>query len=682
MAQKIDQLSVQFSADFASLLQEMKRAEAGSAKFRANVTREMGAANKTFDKFAAQAKTALIAVVGTFGTARIIGMARETLRWADDTKTLADRLGTSAESMQELIFAGRELNLTSAEMTKGMDRFVQKLAEASTGKGEGLHAFQALGIDIRNTHGQLKGLDTLLDEFADKIQKFDRPSQITLAKSFFGDEGAIKFLDLLGRGADHIGRLRQAARDAGAVVSNELVAKGEKLNKDIEKLTDTINADLRKAFLDLGPVIEGSLKVALSFLRETREFVNWLKGQGPGLTGKGALQPLSPEGRRRQMLRSGAVFIDENLEGQPLHDEAATSRTDAARMGPGGIPGVLRFRPPTSGAGSESELARVLRRVAEEAAIARAALEQGPRGQAWAKVADDLARLKANTEQSTQAATDFAAAWRDRGLAALRDVRAENEDAQRLLQAEIAGRKDLLHQIQIEAQLRRQFGAEFVEQNRAEIEGLARTRAALDEMQERARATRRVFEDMGASFRSGLGDTLSALVAGNRDAGEQIKAIWANVFADMSRRLFDFAMDELWRSIAGNLRGIGGAAGNDSMEGGKSGLGGFLGTAFGFIGGLLGFAEGGRPPVGVPSVVGERGPELFVPDVAGTIVPNKALGTREVNLYFNLQGANGSTEIKQAVMEGILRASPHIVDASMNRVRDRAWRDPGFFPNR
>jgi len=50
------------------------------------------------------------------------------------------------------------------------------------------------------------------------------------------------------------------------------------------------------------------------------------------------------------------------------------------------------------------------------------------------------------------------------------------------------------------------------------------------------------------------------------------------------------------------------------------------GKAFGAVGGLLGFADGGRPPVGVPSIVGERGPEIFVPRTAGTIIPNDRLG--------------------------------------------------------
>ena len=40
-----------------------------------------------------------------------------------------------------------------------------------------------------------------------------------------------------------------------------------------------------------------------------------------------------------------------------------------------------------------------------------------------------------------------------------------------------------------------------------------------------------------------------------------------------------------------------------------------------------GFADGGNPPVGVPSIVGERGPELFVPRTAGTIIPNHQLSS-------------------------------------------------------
>ena len=51
-----------------------------------------------------------------------------------------------------------------------------------------------------------------------------------------------------------------------------------------------------------------------------------------------------------------------------------------------------------------------------------------------------------------------------------------------------------------------------------------------------------------------------------------------------------------------------------------------LGAIGSGLGSLLGFAEGGSPPINKPSIVGEKGPELFVPKTAGTVVPNDALG--------------------------------------------------------
>jgi len=56
------------------------------------------------------------------------------------------------------------------------------------------------------------------------------------------------------------------------------------------------------------------------------------------------------------------------------------------------------------------------------------------------------------------------------------------------------------------------------------------------------------------------------------------------------------------------------------------GTAGGVGGIFGGIGKLFGFANGGMPPVGQASIVGERGPELFVPQSAGRIIPNHQLG--------------------------------------------------------
>jgi len=77
-------------------------------------------------------------------------------------------------------------------------------------------------------------------------------------------------------------------------------------------------------------------------------------------------------------------------------------------------------------------------------------------------------------------------------------------------------------------------------------------------------------------------------------------------------------------------------------------VGGAIAFGSSLINKIKGFAEGGRPPVGRPSIVGERGAELFVPDQAGTIVPNDKLGMGQpvtVNFNINTVDARGFNEL-------------------------------------
>ena len=51
-----------------------------------------------------------------------------------------------------------------------------------------------------------------------------------------------------------------------------------------------------------------------------------------------------------------------------------------------------------------------------------------------------------------------------------------------------------------------------------------------------------------------------------------------------------------------------------------------------------GYADGGDPPLGKISMVGERGPELFIPKTAGTIIPNHMLKGNDNSPVINYNG--------------------------------------------
>ena len=106
--------------------------------------------------------------------------------------------------------------------------------------------------------------------------------------------------------------------------------------------------------------------------------------------------------------------------------------------------------------------------------------------------------------------------------------------------------------------------------------------------------------------------------------------------------------EEIENSIKNNLRDAitGAKTFGEAFAGGeKKGLGGILGNILGgFIGGL--FANGGQPPVNKISVVGERGPELFVPRSAGTIIPNNQIGGESVtnNIVVNVDASGTAVQ--------------------------------------
>lgn len=84
-------------------------------------------------------------------------------------------------------------------------------------------------------------------------------------------------------------------------------------------------------------------------------------------------------------------------------------------------------------------------------------------------------------------------------------------------------------------------------------------------------------------------------------------------------------MDKNFGSYLGVTAEARGAVGKETISAGTPGF--FGGTGF-----LGMFANGGRPGMGRPSIVGENGPELFVPDQVGTVIPNSRLGGSSVNI--------------------------------------------------
>ncbi len=104
-----------------------------------------------------------------------------------------------------------------------------------------------------------------------------------------------------------------------------------------------------------------------------------------------------------------------------------------------------------------------------------------------------------------------------------------------------------------------------------------------------------------------------------------------------------FGFEELKGVALSALDAIAGAAVKAGIGSPFGGSGGGLGDALaGLVGGLPGRATGGPVSPGRAYVVGERGPELFVPSSSGRVEAGGSGGVREVRVAITVNAAAGA----------------------------------------
>ena len=136
---------------------------------------------------------------------------------------------------------------------------------------------------------------------------------------------------------------------------------------------------------------------------------------------------------------------------------------------------------------------------------------------------------------------------------------------------------------------------------------------AIDETTDSTAKLSEAFKKVGDNIATGVSDALHDAVMQTRTLGEAARSILQGIASDLLR----LGINTLLKS-----------------------------TTLGIFKNLPTFAAGGRPPVGKPSIVGEKGPELFVPSTAGTIIPNSKMGGMggTTNIVVNVDASGSNVE--------------------------------------
>ena len=158
------------------------------------------------------------------------------VKHAEDLEHASQKIGIAVEDLSRLQFAAGQSGIATDQLTTGIERFARSAALAAAGTGQQAQAFEAMGISVTDAAGQLKPMNQLLLETADKFASYkDSTEKTALALMLFGRAGA-DMIPLLNKGAQGISELGARADDLGATLGDSTAKAAERFNSKLGEL--------------------------------------------------------------------------------------------------------------------------------------------------------------------------------------------------------------------------------------------------------------------------------------------------------------------------------------------------------------------------------------------------------------------------------------------------------------
>jgi len=572
------------------------------------------------------ARSALISLGGMgYAFYRLVDAAH---KLGEEVTRLAEATGGSATDLQVLGRVAAQNGAKLEDMSKAVLKLTKSTQDAANGNKGLADRFARLGIDLEKFKGlaperQMERLGLAVNTARDK--------QAALADimALVGTDAAPRLMQSLkALGEQGYDQLKEKVVNAGEVMSEEAIASAARIDQSLSDLghrfklfaanwaegamliydtyikTDEFgtkaaeamklsarsgginNPEAVKAALEAADAAmrEGSDRMARYWVQQSEAWVENMKG----LLEKTPRLPWAEIVRDYDRLQAQLTRADERRAKRKAEIEAVAAETARVQQ---------------AAAVKAAEDA-----VAAELAVIEA--EQQKVAEQTLNIHRAHARQRAQAEEQARKEVEKSVEQTREALARLEfDLLAPSEQLKQQTE-EFWGRVQELHAQALLSteELARAQGVYNAKMGEAAALGKEEARQqALKDMTDLARGLNDAFEQIGPTIEDKVGATITEFVeTGTADLKKMGQAILKDVIASMMKALI----------IKGLLSGV-----TRFFGGGLASLGGAAGGAGGLLGGLAGARASGGPVRGRSTyLVGERGPELFMPQVSGQII--------------------------------------------------------------
>ncbi len=502
------------------------------------------------------------------------------------------KLGVTAEFLQKFRYAAEQAGIGADTTDMALQRMTRRMAEAAKGTGEAKEALKTMGINLRDTSGNVRSVEDVMFDVADAFQNTTNSSEkLRLAFKLFDSEG-VDFVNVLSQGSEGLKAMFSQAEALGMVMSNDAVTGVKSFDDSLTDLFAIIQGVVNQIVSAFAPALKELVTQLVTYVQNLAEVHGGFKGLGVYLAGE-FLNIMQGAG---VSILTFFQMIEESI--LSLYDNIAS------------LPGAETLFGISEREGAET-LARI-REIKDELDALNKLPEQ-QRGPLFAEGVADLEEELAGLYQNTDSRLEGMIQTYTQGIDFLRSKLEEVPSMAETLVPEDALEKP------------KTFLEELTEMTGGYTEKLREANSVhddimktIDETAEPAKKMKDQYEELKDTINGFTRDFTNNLVDGLMQGELKFKDFAKNVLATIMKMSLNKVFTNFFSMITGGM-GAGG--------------GGIMGGISKVFAGL--FDNGGFIGAGKVGLVGERGPEL----VTG---PANVIGRADTA---QLMGGGGSTTV-------------------------------------
>jgi hypothetical protein len=247
---------------------------ANVARMQADMRNIVGTMESGFGRIRSLAQKVGITLSAAFVVHEAIQMGEQVLKLGSDLTRLSEQTSLSVETLSTLKYTASLVGVDFETLTSGVERLSKNMLEAQAGTGKAKVAFDAMGVSITDTHGNLIASDEMLGQLADRFAAMEKsPGKTALAMEIFGRAAGPALLPYLNKGSEGLADIRAELEKLGGLLDEKTAAQLDRISANFVRMHASTQGVAIAIMSGLIPTLENLTNIFLDLKNGSADFL-------------------------------------------------------------------------------------------------------------------------------------------------------------------------------------------------------------------------------------------------------------------------------------------------------------------------------------------------------------------------------------------------------------------------